>query len=220
MAVLRKLITRFLIMAAYGISYISRGQNRSKNFHIGLIAEEFFHENLRGFGGFGNTVKNISDYYNSNGHSFKANVLLTSRLNDFKRPIIKKFHNADVLLKPSDKPYALNNLFHYQRLLDSMKSKLFICIDYYPSYEYPLLTSPVTATIIWIRDPRGQEEWKKLASVSLELKQRRKQAESDLIKLAQEKEDSIKKVIRLSRVLKRKIIFATNGHFLIDRAKR
>src|SRR3989338_8025505 len=159
MAVLRKLITRFLIMAAYGISYISRGQNRSKNFHIGLIAEEFFHENLRGFGGFGNTVKNISDYYNSNGHSFKANVLLTSRLNDFKRPIIKKFHNADVLLKPSDKPYALNNLFHYQRLLDSMK-------------------------------------------------------------LAQEKEDSIKKVIRLSRVLKRKIIFATNGHFLIDRAKR
>jgi len=52
------------------------------------------------------------------------------------------------------------------------------------------------------------------------LKLRNKKSIEDLKRIADEKAESIGEIIRLGKIKKRKIIFATNASFLVERAKR
>jgi len=191
-----------------------------KNFNIGVVVEEFFHYDLRGFGGFGKTVKNLSEYFNPNGRFFKIKVIIPQGLPVVATSQIKIFHNTEVLLRSKVDGNSLFNSLNYLKLIHQLKLRLFITIDYYKTYENVLLASPFTPILIWIRDPRSAFEWYKLGTVNLELKQRNKKNIEELKDIAYERANSLKKIVGHSKKIKRKLIFATNGNFLIERAKK
>ena len=218
--ILKNILVKLILGLVYSKAYLRFVFQRPKRLNIGFVVEEFFHEQLRGFGGFGMTVKNISDYYNPQNNTVWIDVLLSYQLPVAPSPMIKQFHNADVLLRANTELNPNRNLRRYMDLLSSRQLKVFVTIDYQPSYNYPLKAAPWIPVIIYIRDPRGEEEWGKLATVSLEKKQRLKNQNDSLAKFTQAKREAIQELIRISKRFHRKIIFATNAQFLVDRAKR
>ncbi|MEW6170798.1 MAG: glycosyltransferase [Candidatus Omnitrophota bacterium] len=218
--ILNILSARLFLFMSYIYSLKNKLYKISDYVNFGFISEEFFHQDLRGFGGFGKTVKDISEYFNSNCGSFKSSVLIPQGLSVASSIAIKRFHNTDVLIRPIESYFSRKNHYKYMHLINSFGLNLFITIEYYPTYEYVLLAAPTTPVLIWIRDPRSEIEWRKIATVPLELAMSGRKRKDDLIRFAEEKKNSILKMLKLSRILKRKIVFATQGHCLIERAKR
>lgn len=211
---------RLSLLAAVCQGHLQRALSRGKKSNIAFVVEEFFHKDLRGFGGFGMTVKNISDHYNTQNADIHIKVAFTEGLEDLKAPFIQKYHNADVLIGPKNEFTKKTTFPAYIHLLNQLNTKLFITIDYYPTYNYTLKAAPFVPVIVYIRDPRGKEEWEKLAGVDLELKQRKSETREKLVLLAEQKAAAIHEILEFSKKYNRKVIFATNGDFLIKRAER
>ena len=119
---LNRVSFRFFILIGYFISYINIFVKRDERFSVGFIVEEFFHQKLRGFGGFGMTVKNITDYFNLNGSYFKGNVIIPQGLPIAVEPMIKKFHNAKVLLRPVSDNQSILDFLKYIRFIKHILS--------------------------------------------------------------------------------------------------
>lgn len=217
MKLFKKLSLYYFLGTDFLISWLRRVFSSRKNWRVGFIVEEFFHEDLRGFGGFGKTVKNFCDHYNANGHDTRIQVFLAKRVPSLQKAEVRTIHNAAVLLRP---PVHSKSGRECQGLINRLNPDLFLTIDYYTSYEEYLLASPATPLIVWLRDPRDKQEWEKLATVPLELKIRCCKSKEQLFDFAREKELSLKRILKLSKILKRKVIFATNAQFLVERAKR
>jgi len=175
--------------------------NKKKS--VTILCEEFFDSKLRGYGGFGKTTLNLCKHFNNN--KLQHNVCLTTRLAISEKPSIQRWHNTDVFFLSPENALRWRDL----RLLSSFRPALFITIEYYPSYNFPLLLLNKVPLIIYIRDPRGPEEWKKLATVPLELRMRNVNSKEDLIKFAEQKAQAMKELINS----KRKNIFASNAPF-------
>ena len=218
--IFRRIFSKFFVLFAYFYSLQHKNNHGLNDINIGIICEEFFHEDLRGFGGFGKSTKNISDYFNSNGSIIKNKIIIPQGLPIASKPTVKHFHNADVIIRPKTKNEKIITHAEYMRLINFAKINIFLSIEHYPTYEYVLLASPSTPLIIWIRDPRGKEEWEKISTVPLESKAVNKNDKNTLLRFAEEKKQSITKIIKLSKILKRKIVFVTQAKFLVERAKR
>ncbi|MBW1860024.1 MAG: glycosyltransferase family 4 protein [Deltaproteobacteria bacterium] len=187
---------------------------------LGFVVEEFYHEDLRSFGGFGKTVKSISDYYNTQKGPFQCKVILTTRVRFVDTPTIRRFHNADVLLLPFGDTDRDPFLGQYRTLLDSLSIDVFVSIDYYPSYNYALTAAPKIPLIVYIRDPRSSDIWRKISAIDLELRERNKETVEELIKLAGQKAAAMKDLMNMTQKSERKVVFATNARCLVDRAKK
>ena len=182
----------------------------SPELYVTILCEEFFLSKLRGYGGFGKTTLNLCSHFNNT--ELPHNVCLTQRLALCDKPSVQRWHNTEVLFLWSENALRRRSL----RLLSSLRPALFMTIEYYPTYNFPLLLLDKVPLIIYIRDPRGPEEWERLATVPLELKQRYVNSKEELVNLAEQKAQGMKELINS----KRKIIFASNAPFLTDRAKK
>ncbi len=81
MRFIKKVIINILYFPILSIVYLRYQVSRLQCKSLGLVLEEFFHEDLRGFGGYAMTAKNISDYYNARPDpALKINILLASKL--------------------------------------------------------------------------------------------------------------------------------------------
>ncbi|MCM8827322.1 MAG: glycosyltransferase family 4 protein [Candidatus Omnitrophica bacterium] len=92
-------------------------------------------------------------------------------------------------------------------------------IEYCTDYQYTCFLQPKVSLIIWIHDPRPKECLEKIATVSWEVLAEGKKSPEELKIHEQNVRSSINKVISLSKLFNRKIIFATTAYFLIERAK-
>jgi len=186
---------------------------------VSFISEEFFHEELRGYGGFGSTVRNCTDYFNLYTKDIFGDVQL-STLMDIGKPMMKRYHNADVYLKPHAKRQHFINNLRYINLINRKRTDVIVTLDYYPSYEEIIMAQPNVPVVIWIKDPRDKIEWEKISTVLLERKALGKENIDEMIKLQLEKEKSIKRVLEHSQKHNRKVIFGTQAYCLTDIAKR
>lgn len=216
----KKIFAKLFLIFAYLYSFRHRPGAGQKNINIGFITEEFFHKDLRGFGGFGKTVKNISEYTNLNNCFFKSKVLIPLGLPLVSAQTIKRFHNSDVILRPKCMDESTTAYFKYAQLIHRAKIDIFLSIEYYPTYEYALKASCAIPLVVWIKDPRSKNEWQKISTVPFIEQTGGKSDLAKLTRLAEEKRISIAKIIKLSRLLKRRIIFATQAMCLVERAKR
>ncbi|UCV17314.1 glycosyltransferase family 4 protein [Ferribacterium limneticum] len=188
--------------------------------HLIFLCEEFFHPELRGFGGFGKTVKNITDNLDSPSHELKGGVAYPPAVTTIQTPECREYHGAPVVMRPYENPPSEATLNRYADLLVELQPRLMLSIDWYPSYEVPIHALPDTPLIVWIHDPRDREEWERIAAVPDELRFRGVASAADLVALTHEKEQSIKRLFALQRKLPRKIAFATTARSLIPRAER
>jgi hypothetical protein len=186
--------------------------------NIGILTGEFYNKELGGFGGYGKTVKNLADYYNKENRMFNIKVILSEKFG-YSEPIKDNCHDTDVILPGNSKKNYLLNFYKYQELLNKEQIRLLIIIDYYSSYQKILEACPHIPILIWIRDPRGIDELEKLATVEEEFSESRHKDRLSYLTQAKEREDALKEILKLSRTLKRKVIFASNAIFLTDRAR-
>ena len=186
-----------------------------------FLCEEFFHPDLRGLGGFGKTVKNVAEHFNREPTSpFHVKLFLTSDSSLVGRPEFRRYHNTDVLLRPPISETDRAVFARYGELANYAGHKVFISIDWYPSYNYPLLAASAVPLLVWIKDPRDRAEWLRIASVDDELTVAGTGTAEELASAADEKEDSIKRLFALQSNLPRKIAFAASSMPLVQMAER
>jgi glycosyltransferase involved in cell wall biosynthesis len=184
-----------------------------------IISEEFFGTDLGGFGGFGMTVRNITDYYNSRQDGMGASVVMPHDLGLTRNPVVRRQHNADVLFLPKLRRLLLHPI-RYVRSLRSLRPRFFLSIDYLAKYEYALWGAPRVPLILYIRDPRSREEWRTIGTVPQEAPANSRANARQLEGIAAQQQESFGRIRRGSQRAERKIVFATNAQFLIERACR
>lgn len=186
--------------------------------------EEFFHNDLRGFGGLGKTVKNIANCFNDDPEeTWRVALAYSLPTKLVSQPTIRNYHNTPVVLRPPQERFthaSIAMLDQYGDLLTGLAPRLQISIDWYPSYEIPCYSLGRVPLIIWIHDPRDAEEWKKIGVVPGELAFRGLADINQLIELAAEKAATIGRMLSLRNTLKLKTIFATTAHSLLPLAQR
>ncbi len=185
-----------------------------------FVVEEFYHEKLRGMGGYGRTVLNICSHLNSQRTTLVPKVFLSLERDFVSKPEIQKFHDTDVLLRPATNKGHIPTFLKYRKLASRFDPKVFISIEFYPSYEYQLFAEPAVPLLVWSKDPIDEDEWGKMATIPSMLEVTQMAGAEELQVRAREKRDSIKKIIRLSKILRRKILFAAPAEFLAQRAKK
>jgi glycosyltransferase involved in cell wall biosynthesis len=198
----------------------TREKQQSKQ-SLAFVCEEFFHPDLRGFGGFGKTVKNIAEHYNGRSNSqIKVALAFPQGTALVGEPQTKTYHGTSVVLRQVEQKLSERAFKKYADQLRAINPRLLITIDWYPSYAMPVYALSDIPLIIWIHDPRDHEEWEKIAGVADELKFRGLDNSDQLIALAKEKNISILKLLALQKMLPRRIVFATTARTLVPRAER
>lgn len=186
-----------------------------------FLCEEFFHPDLRGYGGFGKTVKNIAEHYNgAPSGDTRVALAFPQATNLVKQPESRKYHETSVVLRPDEGKLCTATLDKYGDLIASLNPRALISIDWYPSYAISSYALNATPLIVWIHDPRDREEWEKIAAIADEMRFRGLHSAHQLIALAREKSISIKRLFALQELLPRKIVFCTTARTLIPRAER
>jgi glycosyltransferase involved in cell wall biosynthesis len=186
-----------------------------------FLCEEFFHPDLGGFGGFGKTVKNAAEHFNGGPASpFRVTLFHPQGSSLVDRPEFRRYHDTDVLLRPPVPRTDHANFDSYSALANFAGRKVFISIDWYPSYTYPLYAASAVPLVVWIRDPRDRAEWLRIGSVADELTVHGVATAEELATAAGRKEASIKRLLALQASLPRKIVFAATSMSLVQRAER
>ena len=200
---------------------IDDGLRTDANDHpvMAIICEEFFQRDLGGFGGFGMTVRNLTNHYNSRRHGLQAAVIMPHNLGLVDRPEVRRIRNTKVLFLPS-----LGKLLLYPRRfigqMRSLRPRFFLGIDYQVKYEYALWGAPRIPLVIYLRDPRGREEWRTIGTVPQEAAASKRADPRQLEGIAMQQQESYRRIHRWSRHTGRKIVFATNAQCLVERARR
>ena len=212
---------RQLIVTLFTILHRCRALilHQSKTIHIGLLSEEFFHKDLRGFGGYGMLVKYFTDNFNQQAGDLKASVFYTTYA-DVPQPTVKKYHSADVILRPRDQSNYVINQFRYNKLVHDLSIDILIGIDHFGSYEYPLMSLPNMPYIIWLQDPRDEDAWRGIGTLALEVKTFKGGSLEQVIKQVRNQGESYQRVAVHARESGRKIIFIAQAKYFVDIAKR
>lgn len=188
---------------------------------ITFVCEEFFHDELGGYGGFGMTVKNIAQHFNSSNQSnTKVSLAIPQGSRLVSEPSLMSFHDTTVAIRPQQSPLQKKTFTKYSELIGSLQPTALITIDWYPSYEVAALATSETPIILWIHDPRDRVEWENISDIPEELEFRGVQNRKQLIALADEKHESIRRLKIAQKTIPRKIIFATTAQTLVPRAER
>lgn len=182
---------------------------------IGMLNVEFFHKEIGVYGGYGMTSKYISDYFNKSKNSWEVEILLNRSMN-FKKPKVKRLDETEVIFFSDLITPGLKNIWKYAQIINKRNIDLLLTVEYYSPYFYTIFLLPKTPLIFWIHDPRPLNELEKIATVNLA--KLTDGVERNTI--SEYERRSLKRIIRLSKFLKRKIAFATTAHCLIEKAKR
>ncbi|MBI4387426.1 MAG: glycosyltransferase [Candidatus Omnitrophica bacterium] len=191
----------------------------SKLCKIGLVTREFFHEELRGFGGFGWMSQSIANFFNSRKNGLAVDVLINKK--NCER-FIQKHGNTPVIFEYARKNGFFQNSLSYLRYLTNLRSrriKLLITIDYERGYEEILMSQPRIPAIIWLRDPRTLSDWQKVLTVELEAKHIVKKSLPELEEQIMITKRSVQNLLSQAAVSNRRILFACKGKFLIPKMK-
>ena len=138
-----KLLKSIILKIIYGITisivYLRYLLTKWERKTVGLVLEEFFHQDLRGFGGYAMTAKNISDYYNLHPQqNLQINILLATKLPIAPKPCVKKYHHAKVLFRPVNDDNPNIDLIRYLWSFAKNPSQVLLTIEYYETYHYVL----------------------------------------------------------------------------------
>ncbi|MBI5874098.1 MAG: glycosyltransferase family 4 protein [Candidatus Omnitrophica bacterium] len=214
----KELIHKMLVFLFSALIQIKNSLDR-KTLKVGFLTEEFFDVKLRGFGGYGMLVKYITEYFNNKADSkLKASVLLAVPISE-RGVQLENYHSAPVLLLPKNRKNYILNYIRYTKLFLELGINLFISVEYFTTYEYQLLLYPWIPWVLWFQDPRSKKEWEKIATVDLELKTLGNKRFSDILRECDDRRLSFKKVIKESNKLGRRVLFATQARFLVNRVR-
>ena len=92
-----------------------------------FVCEEFFHEELGGYGGFGMTVKNIAQHFNTSHQSdIAVSLAIPQGSKLVSEPGIRTFHETTVVLRPQQVSLQRDTFIKYSAILESLKTRALI----------------------------------------------------------------------------------------------
>jgi len=219
---LNNLIRRLVTTALVAIEVLRRAlrpRSRLRKLRrLGILNIEYYHERIGTFGGYGMTAKSIAETFNRTGDRFEVSILLNRRVPEMTTQSIR-LDGTEVIVYPDGVGPRASAVLDYYRLLRRADLDLLLTIEYYSSYFYSALLQPGTPLVLWIHDPRPDDEWRKIATVPLELEVNRQTLEGILEGRRYEME-SLARIRRLARWTGRPLRFATTARCLVDVAKQ
>src|SRR4030042_1029034 len=96
---IRSFMRQLIIRPAWLTFLLKNTFYKKSNWRIGFISYEFEHLDLMPFGGYGMTLKFVTNYLNNNGKPLKADVLMCQR-KDIPAVTVKGYHSADLIFLP------------------------------------------------------------------------------------------------------------------------
>ncbi|HXG00012.1 MAG TPA: glycosyltransferase [Bacteroidota bacterium] len=214
---LKQALSRFLRRLFIAVYRRSRHARFPDRVNVGFLSDEFSHPELMPFGGYGTTLKYVTDYCNAGPSRMRGDVLLCER-KDIPSVLIKRYHNADVVFLP--RWPGLRAQFQCSRLLIGRKINALIGLDHYRSYEFYLEQFPCIPWLVWIKDPKDRLVWEKLATVELEIRAWGATTIEELIEQGERRGESLRRMLDLSARYGRKVMFAAEAKHLADIARR
>lgn len=199
-----------------GVSPVAPSAARPET--MAILCEEFFDRDLGGYGGFGFTARALAAHY-GDGSPLRAALVVPRDVGRAKRPTLETIAGTPRLLLPG-LPRLVRHAHLAQASLRTLRPAFFLSIDYLTKYEYALWIGPDVPLLVYLRDPRGPAEWRKIATVTGAIAREGRPAGFDPQDIATQRRESFQRVLLASRRTGRPIAFATNGRFLIDPARR
>lgn len=221
---LKKSIVYAILDFFWSVFSISRMLRPRK--HFGFLSEEFFAEKflddkLCDIGGFGMTAKIISQYYSRRqNRNFEATALFNRTLQKQGQWRFRINESSVFTLPDMNAGYIKSFLSFLKYSLQAQKDFHFLLsIDLYPGYKFSLKAMPHTPLLIWLRDPKGEEELRRIGTVEDEIRANKMHTLDKFITFAKIERDFFYKIYEQSKASNRQIIFVTNAHCLTSRAR-
>lgn len=174
----------------------------SRRVSLGIIANEFFDANVSTMGGFGWAARQVARCF-AGDPLLGVDVTLVSGLSPGPgMPKEARSHGVPILFRDWSRLAVL-------RRMRSRRFDLLLTIDYRPTYRVYLEALPRTPVVVWVRDPRPPEDWAEIASLRIP-------GEVGVVPCGIQQVDcrSLAGIVRWSRLLRRRVRFATPAPYL------
>jgi glycosyltransferase involved in cell wall biosynthesis len=171
---------------------------------IGIIANEFFDEEIGGFGGFGWLAREAVFSFRKFPEFFQEPVFLSGNFKTGKKD--ETVYGTKVLFPNED--WDL-----YLRQVQNEKIDILFSIDYRPNYDYPLAALPDKPFIFWIQDPRPLDDIKKINTLIIPGK-------TKIDGISAIDCTTFREVLDQSITSKRTIVYACPAPSLLDKANK
>ncbi|CAN5799660.1 hypothetical protein BH20GEM1_BH20GEM1_12430 [soil metagenome] len=123
---------------------------------VGILTNELFDQRLGRMGGFGWAARESIRCFTEVPELGVDPVVVSSEVDLGAEPVIQ----VPAVLQRT-------NRVEFARRLRRERLALLLTIDYRPNYLLPIRTLPRTPMIVWVRDPRGPEEDRRLATLEV-----------------------------------------------------
>lgn len=213
----KKLIGLLIVQAGRFLFRARQIGRQRRSWHIGFLSDEFSHPDLMPFGGYGMTLKYVTDHMNTHVGPLRGDVFICER-KDVARVTMKKYHNAELVFLP--RWPGVKAHLQCTQLVVRRGTNLWVGVDHYPSYEFYLQHFPYIPWIIWIKDPKDREVWAKLGTIALEIEVWGATTVDELIEQGERRGESLRRMLDLSRAYGRKVLFAAEANHLAEIARR
>jgi glycosyltransferase involved in cell wall biosynthesis len=215
---LRRAVTVWLVALAFLRDRRRKGGTRRALRKLGMLNIEHYHERIGVFGGYGMTTRSIAEFFNGGADGLEVTVLLNRPMAGLG-PQTLRLDGTEVILYPDVNEPTASGVVRYNRLLRRCDPDLLLTIEYYSAYFASAFLLPCTPLVVWIHDPRPDDEWTKIATVPLELEVSGQTLEG-VLEGRRYEEKTLLHLVRLGRRTGRKVLFATTASCLIEMAKR
>lgn len=130
---------------------------REKGARVGILANEFFEGTYGDMGGFGWAAKRAMEAFEAEESPVEEVVLLAGQ--HFKVPDgVERVHGQRIIKRSARR--ARDVIRHLRAPVDVILS-----IDFRPSYLPWFKVLPFTPVVVWVRDPRTQEDWDRIRTL-------------------------------------------------------
>jgi glycosyltransferase involved in cell wall biosynthesis len=174
-------------------------KNSSERIKLGIVANEFFHPEFGGAGGFGWAARQVANLFNEHPEHGVEAVFLNRTLPSGSRDAVARVHGTPLMMRDERRVSSL-------RRLRAERFDLLLMIDYRPSYRFFAGALPRTPIIVWVRDPRPPEDVRKIATLRIP-------GAGDTWPQGIDEIDctSLSKIVSASRLLARPLLFAAHS---------
>ena len=168
-----------------------------KRIKLGIVANEFFGREVGGAGGFGWAARQVANLFNQHPEHGVDAVFLNRTLQRDEDAVESLVHDTRMIARDAT---WLSDL----RRLRAERFDLLLMVDYRPSYRFFAAALPRTPIVVWVRDPRTPEDMRKINTLRIP------GAEAEMPQgIAEVNCKSLATIVRASRLVGRRVLFAT-----------
>jgi glycosyltransferase involved in cell wall biosynthesis len=175
---------------------VTTSKTNAERIRVGIVANEFFHREFGGMGGFGWAARQAARLFKEHPeHGFEA-IFLNRTLPPAGDGGHTSAHDTPMITRSGGRLSGLGSV-------KAARPDLLLMIDYRPGYRFFAGALPRTPIIVWVRDPRTPEDVRRIDTLRIPGAGGARPQGVNGIDCT-----SLGKIVRASRLLSRPVLFA------------